>query len=587
MTRAETYESLREERARALAEQEAVVRRIGTMRLTVFLLGVGVAWLFSNHRVSSDWLIACVLAFVGLIMLHRRVFEKRERLRRSVEFYEAGLGRIAEEWAGRGVTGERFLDREHPYADDLDVFGKGSLFELLCTARTRGGEAMLASWLLQGASPGEVRARQEAVAELRDNAVLREDLWVIAERQSILDGARISDWGAGECAPAPGWRRGVALVLGALSFAALAYWAYGGSPLWFLGLLVPAQLFALADRPLVARTVEGMDRPREDLLLLARYLERLERESFTSPLLRDLHERLPGAAARIRGLQRLFEYLEARRNHFFVLFGIVMLWSEQFSYAIEAWRARDGKGLAGWVDAVSRVEALCALAGNAFEHPGHTVPTMVEGAPLFEAAALGHPLIPAARCVRNDVALGEPRLLLVSGSNMSGKSSLLRTVGVNAVLALAGASVRAASLRISPLQVGACMRISDSLQEGISHFYAEIRRIRQVVDLASAQTPLLFLLDEILQGTNSHDRRIGAEAIVRTLLERGAVGLVTTHDLALAKIADDMAPRAVNVHFEDQLVEGRMSFDYRLRVGVVQKSNALALMRAVGLEVHA
>jgi DNA mismatch repair ATPase MutS len=199
---------------------------------------------------------------------------------------------------------------------------------------------------------------------------------------------------------------------------------------------------------------------------------------------------------------------------------------------------------------------------------------------------MGHPLIPARRNVRTDLSLtGDLRVLIVSGSNMSGKSTLLRSVGINVVLALAGAPVRAVSLRLSPLQVGAAIRIQDSLQAGASRFYAEITRLRQVVGLTEDERPVLFLLDEILHGTNSHDRLIGAEKVVHGLIDRGAIGLITTHDLALARIVDELAPRAANVHFEDQFEDGQMRFDYLLRPGVVQRSNALELMRSVGLEV--
>jgi DNA mismatch repair ATPase MutS len=210
--------------------------------------------------------------------------------------------------------------------------------------------------------------------------------------------------------------------------------------------------------------------------------------------------------------------------------------------------------------------------------------------PLFEADGLGHPLLP--NCVPNDLRLGgDRRLLVVSGSNMSGKSTLLRSVGTGVVLALCGAPVKARALRLSPLQIGASLHVQDSLLEGKSLFYAEIVRLRLLVDLAepapdqSPRPPLLFLLDEILHGTNSHDRRIGAEGVLRGLVERGAVGLVTTHDLALTEVAKNMAPRADNVHFQDELQGGQLHFDYRMRDGVVQKSNALELMRAVGLKV--
>jgi DNA mismatch repair ATPase MutS len=239
---------------------------------------------------------------------------------------------------------------------------------------------------------------------------------------------------------------------------------------------------------------------------------------------------------------------------------------------------------------VGELEAAAALGTYAFDRPGDPFPEVLapsEG-PLFDGRSLGHPLLPEASCVRNDLSLGVaggPRALVVSGSNMSGKSTFLRTCGVNVVLALAGAPVRAAALRLSPLALGASIRVVDSLQEGESKFYAEITRLRRILDLTRGEPPVLFLLDEILHGTNSHDRRIGAEAVIRALLERGAIGLVTTHDLALARIAEEPGSRLANVHFEDTLEGGRVRFDYRLRPGVVQRSNALALMREVGLEV--
>jgi DNA mismatch repair ATPase MutS len=240
-----------------------------------------------------------------------------------------------------------------------------------------------------------------------------------------------------------------------------------------------------------------------------------------------------------------------------------------------------------WLREVGELEAFSALATFAYERPADPFPELVDEGPVFEAEALGHPLIAPTVAVRNDVTLGGagPRVLIVSGSNMSGKSTLLRTVGVNTVLALAGAPVCARRLRVSPVVLGATLRINDSLQAGKSRFYAELTRLKQIVDRAGGQPPLLFLLDEILHGTNSHDRRIGAEAILRGLVARGAVGLVTTHDLALAEVAAAMAGRAANVHFEDHLEAGVMTFDYRMKPGVVRKSNALELMRAVGLEV--
>ena len=288
----------------------------------------------------------------------------------------------------------------------------------------------------------------------------------------------------------------------------------------------------------------------------------------------------------IARLAALIELLDSKRNLYFAPIAAVLLWTTQLAFALETWRRTTGPAIGDWLAAVAELEALAALATYAYECPDDPFPEMAESGPLYDGEDLGHPLLPAAACVRNDVRLGDDlRLLVVSGSNMSGKSTLLRTVGVNAVLAQAGAPVRARRLRLSPLTVGATLRVQDSLQAGRSRFYAEVLRVRQLVELARGPRPLLFLLDEVFHGTNSHDRRVGAEAVVRGLVEAGAAGLITTHDLALTHVVEALAPRAANVHFEDRFENGVMTFDYRMRPGVVRHSNALALMRSVGLEV--
>jgi DNA mismatch repair ATPase MutS len=253
---------------------------------------------------------------------------------------------------------------------------------------------------------------------------------------------------------------------------------------------------------------------------------------------------------------------------------------------VENWQRHSGPAVRRWLTATGEIEALCAFAGHAFDHPGDPFPEFIEGSVSIHAEGICHPLLPAENAIRNDVYLGRaPQVLMVSGSNMSGKSTLLRTVGANAVLAQAGAPVRARRLRLTPLAVGASIKLSDSLQGGVSRFYAEILRIRQILTLTSGALPVLFLIDEFLAGTNSHDRRIGAGALVRGLVERGAIGLVTTHDLALVDIVEALGDRAANVHFEDRVEDGKILFDYVMRPGVVRKSNALELMRSVGLEI--
>jgi DNA mismatch repair ATPase MutS len=336
----------------------------------------------------------------------------------------------------------------------------------------------------------------------------------------------------------------------------------------------------------------GVQRPSAELRVLSLLLARLEREPFAEPRLAALGHALssgetPGSEA-IARLEALVLRLEWGRNQLFAPFAFALAWLPFHAAAVEAWRAEHGPRLRAWMDAVGELEALASLGAHRHEHPDHALPELASpagGGPVVEGEALRHPLLRGA--VPNPVALGGagPRVLLVSGSNMSGKSTYLRTVGVNVVLALAGAVVPAARLRLTPLGVGATLRIQDSLQAGRSRFYAEITRLKLLADAAGGPVPLLFLLDEILHGTTSHDRRVGAEALVRELVGRGAIGLVTTHDLALTTLGAGADGALANGHFEDQVVDGKIAFDYRLRPGVVTHSNALALMRGVGLEV--
>jgi hypothetical protein len=532
------------------------------------------------------------LAVFALVVAHDRIIRGRERADRAVGFYERGIERLEARWAGRGETGERFRDPEHPYAEDLDLFGAGSLFELLCAARTRAGEDALADWLLSPADPAVVRRRQAAVAELRPRLQLREDLAVLGEGvRAGLHPEALRHWGEAPAQLPKGALRWLAALLPVVSIACIAGWwldRWGPAPAE-LALLTQA-IFALVLRPRVQRVVRSAELPGRDLALLASLLERVEQERFEAPRLVELRAALETggvAPSRHTGALRLrIDLLDARRNQLFAPLGALLLWTTQLAFALERWRERCGPALATWLEALGELEALASLAAHAYENPDHTFPELDEGGDVFAAEALGHPLLPADTCVRNDLTLGGPlRVLVVSGSNMSGKSTLLRTVGVNAVLALAGCVTRSRRLRLAPFRVAASIRVQDSLRQGRSRFYAEIARLRRVMELADEGGPVLFLIDEILHGTNSHDRGVGAAALMRGLVERGAVGLVTTHDLALARVADELAPRAGNVHFEDHLEDGEIAFDYRMRPGVVTRSNALELMRAVGLDV--
>ena len=576
----------------AIAAGERAQLLISNLRLFDFALLAVLAWLaFVSNRLSPAWLIAPAVAFLALLALHARVILRNERAVRARRMYERGLDRIDGRWAGSGPDGTRFLEG-HPYARDLDLFGPASLFQLIDIARTEAGEETLAAWLAGPSPIEEVGARQAAVRELAPRVDFREDVGVLAAEAHVGRTAAISGWAAARPAGLTA-RAGVVLAASAVTTAVLvgaAFAGWLGSAPALVWVLVQVGLAAVWRRK-VALVLHRIDLPAYDLALLVGLLERVEREPFESPRLAELHARLMTGgippSRRIARLQTAISALDSTHNLLFRPIAALLLVRSLAAVAIDRWHAAYGPALVDWLRDIGELEALLSLAAFAYEHPADPFPELVEEGPLFDAERLAHPLIAEAVAVRNDLRLGTgaAQVLVVSGSNMSGKSTLLRAVGVNVVLALAGGPVRASALTLSPLSLGATLKVEDSLAAGHSRFYAEILRIRRIVDVARGPRPLLFLLDEILHGTNSHDRRVGAEAVVRALVAAGAIGLVTTHDLALTELVGALDGRAANVHFEDRIEEGKIVFDYRMRPGVVARSNALALMRAVGLDV--
>jgi hypothetical protein len=543
------------------------------------------------HDLSPWWLAAPAAAFVGVAAYHSRILRARELAERAAAFYERGLARIEDRWPGSGETGERFDDPHHVYAGDLDLFGKGSLFQLLSTARTRMGEDALAKWLLSPSRVGQLRERHDAVNELRDQLDFREDLAVLGEDIGVgVHPDALLKWAESPNHMKPRWIAWLAPVLAVLGVWGAVVWAVWGVRTPLIGIVVIAALVTYGLKKPLEEVLRGTEHAFRDLDLLSGLLARVEAHTFQSQPLQKLQRELlssgaPSSQATAR-LRTLVDLIDSRHNVFVLIIDAPLMYSVQVAFAAQRWRQVHGTALRLWVNAIGEIEALVSLATYTFEHPSDPFPVFTDGAASFDGQGLGHPLVAAATCVRNNVRIcGETRVLLVSGSNMSGKSTLLRALGMNVVLAMAGAPVRARGLTLTPLRVGASIRINDSLREGSSRFYAEIKRLRQIFDLAGGDPPLLFLLDELLQGTNSKDRRIGAEGVVRALVNRGAIGLVSTHDLALTDIGGPVDGYLRNVHFQDELSNGRMAFDYELRDGVVTKSNGLELMRSIGLEV--
>jgi hypothetical protein len=588
----EEYGSRLAARELRVGQHEKIHIRLGNVRLLLAIITVSVGWLaFGRHMLSPWWLAAPVAAFLALAAYHGRVLRNRDLAQRSVTFYKQGLARVEDRWSGVGETGERFDDPHHVYAGDLDLFGEGSLFQLISAARTRIGEQALAAWLLSPAPVEQVLQRQASVSELRDELDLREDLSVLGEDAGVgVHPDPLTKWAEAPNQLQSSWIPRVAPVLAILAAFTAFAWGYWGIASPFLLLVVIEGVLKYRLRKPVESVLEETEHAFHDLDLLSGVLARVEAHTFHSLPLQQLQQHLssgavPGSQA-IAKLRSLVDLIDSRDNLFLKALDVPLMYSVQVAFAAERWRHAHGKSVRGWLAAVGEIEALLSLAGYSYEHPADPFPEFRSGPASFTAEQIGHPLIPAATCVRNDVAIsGEERVLLVSGSNMSGKSTLLRSVGMNVVLAMAGAPVKATRLVLTPLHVGASIRINDSLREGSSRFYAEIKRLRSIFDFAGGQPPLLFLLDELLQGTNSNDRRIGADGVVHALLKREAIGLISTHDLSLTEIGSSLNGHLHNVHLQDEIENGAMKFDYKLRDGIVTKSNGLELMRIIGLEV--
>jgi hypothetical protein len=549
---------------------------------------------FVSRKVAPAWgwsAMALFGALTAAILWLEDLIARREAI---VSYYQQGLARIEERWAEGAPRGERFADEDHPYADDLDLFGQGGLFGLLCVARTATGLETLARWLKEPAGAAEARARQAAVRELTGRTDLREQLWQAGGLvdTEVAHGPLLA-WIEAPPRPASTWTRWVAL---AVSLAGLF-------ALWLLvtGRIVPAAaifaaeaLFASRFRTLTGEIAQAGARRARELKTIARLVGLVENENFTSPMLatirRELTEGGLSSQRRLSGLIRLVNLLDMRRNSLVALVTAPLLMATQLALAIEAWRSRHHQVLARWVHTVATIEATSSLATYAFEHPADTFPEILDDSagPRFAAEGMAHPLLPRATRKANDLALRETvdiNIIIVTGSNMSGKTTLLRTTGINAVLALAGAPVCARNLRLTPLQIGASLRTRESLQAGVSRFFGEIRRLRAIVEMAERSPRTLFLIDEMLHGTNSHDRQLGGEAVLRQLAQAGCIGLITTHDLSLARLAELPDLRAANAHFQDRIEGDRLIFDYQMRPGIASRSNALDLMRLVGLRV--
>jgi hypothetical protein len=574
--------------------------RFANLRLVAFVAAAAcLTWGISQAApVAIGGGLVLGAGFVMLVRYHRLLGLRRDRASAFHRLNVEAQARLGRSWQDLPLRHALQADRLHPYASDLDLFGHASLMHLLDTTRTAMGQATLADWLLHSAPPGIVRERQQGVAELAPDLDFRQELEVQAnsgrtprpDPEPLLAWAESEPWLARRAGLKWASRVSPVLLCGLGLAQAIGVLAW---PWWLPFLFVNAvlwQLFGTQTYATLSRisTQEGAFRQYSESFGL------LSTVTFEAPLLERLLLTLcvdgRSAYAHMRQLERITRLVIPRSALVYWAVQLVLLWDAHVLAALETWQARAGTHARVWLQTLGEIEALAALATLAHAHPEWAVADIDTTAHQLEAEQAGHPLLSPEVRVDNDVALGPPgSFLLVTGSNMAGKSTFLRTIGTNIVLAQAGGPVCARSLRMPPLVLCTSMRVVDSLERGVSTFLAEVLRLKQVVNTARADgdRTVCFLLDEILQGTNTAERQIAARRVIRFLLARGAIGAVSTHDLTLADTPEFTAA-ARAVHFTETLSAGPrgpiMTFDYQLEPGLATSTNALRLVDMLGLE---
>jgi ABC-type multidrug transport system fused ATPase/permease subunit len=599
----QVYRERRERFGAARDRLAARWSRVANLRLIAFVAAAAAAAWAVWGKQPLGWALAALalIAFVALLVWHRRLGAARGRAAVLHNLNAEALARLARDWNALPPRHRIQPPPGHPYAVDLDIFGRASLMQLLDSTETEAGERTLADWLLAPAAPPTVLRRQEAVRDLASRFDLRQEMALSGRLASgeRRDPEPFLEWAEGEpwLARRP-WLRVWSWLGPALLLAAIALQTIGSIvwPLWIAIFIVNILVAQGLARPASSIVATVGERSRA-LASSAGTFALLAEADFASPAMRELQASLSAggeaAPALLRRLGRIAAFPLPPSSPLWIALQGAVLWDIHVLAAFERWQAQAGAHVRRWLATLGEIEALAALAGLAFDEPRWAMPELDPTLDAYRAKALGHPLLPDDVRVANDVTVGPPEtFLLVTGSNMSGKSTLLRAIGVNAVLAAAGGPVCAQTLSLPPVELWTSVRIQDSLEQGVSFFLAELQRLKLVLDAArrahrAGSAPVLYLLDEILQGTNTAERQVAARRIIADLVAQGAIGAVSTHDLALAD-APELAAEAVPVHFTDLVGDGvsapLMSFDYRLRPGVATTTNALRLMNLVGFD---
>lgn len=589
-----------------IKRQTGLSNRIVTFKILLLLVGIiAIAYLIfrKNFPLGGGVLFLFIFGFVILDIRHKKIIRNKDYTATLLKLNENSVKRFNNEWTGFPDTGEEFIDEGHPYTGDLDIFGKGSLYQLLNCTTTWLGRRKLAGFLSQNLkSAASIRRRQEAITELASNISWRQHF----QAEGMLLAGKIQD-------PEPLWRWGgdynpffclpivknvlrvlpsitILLIIGASirPIGAVSPFIPGYYP--WIALFIQL-LLLLPGRKKRSRALDVVYNYRNSIKTYERLFKHFECHQFQSRLLKSLQNKLHNREEQpvyqqIARLDRIADQIANRYNGvFYLILNIITLWDYQWLAALESWKKESGSHLSNWWDVLAEVEALASLSLLRFDHPDWVFPVITTGPAEYTARDLGHPLLSETR-VPNDLSITPPvNALLITGSNMSGKSTYLRTAGINLVLAYTGAPACASEFHCSLMGVYGCMRIGDNLEKNISTFYAELLRIKEIVAAVQAGKPVFFLLDEIFKGTNSMDRHTGAEVLIKQLISKGAIGMVSTHDLELGRLEAEMKGRVKNYYFREFYKDDQIYFDHKLRLGISTTRNAIYLIKAVGIEV--